>query len=295
MRHGPPSSPESGRVALPRVSTSVAVAAMSAISLAPGLLPRSAVLQGVFSGLLVAAGLLAMWAFSAVARRLVPTGSRPDSTNVIGASPRSGCRLPAPQLRCSPAAGWQNSLRAAMGAPSAGLLHWAEAGLHCSTDRTWSLGHRDRNVEGAAVDGFRAERRRTGHGCSRGAVGSRSRRVERPRRFVRQVQRVHRHCSDTATFGLRDRQLRIAHLVRRRVGAEGRKFVAAGEDSVRVYAGLDSAPDTASRAALAVSELDRVGGFTRNSVVVAVPDRIGVDRHACRSTVSSNGSAATSQ
>ncbi|WP_407829790.1 alpha/beta-hydrolase family protein, partial [Staphylococcus aureus] len=48
-----------------------------------------------------------------------------------------------------------------------------------------------------------------------------------------------------------------------------------------VYAGLDSAPDTASRAALAVSELDRVGGFARNSVVVAVPTGSGwIDTHA---------------
>jgi uncharacterized membrane protein len=106
-----------GALALPRVSTSVAVAATSAISLAPGLLPRSAVLQGVFSGLLVAVGLLAMWAFSAVARRLVPDRVKARFDERHWRITAFGLSTAGTAVAMFAAAGWQNSQRAAMGAP----------------------------------------------------------------------------------------------------------------------------------------------------------------------------------
>lgn len=56
---------------------------------------------------------------------------------------------------------------------------------------------------------------------------------------------------------------------------EGQKFLAAGTDSVRVYADLDSGPNARSRADHAVAELAHVGGFTRSAVVVAVPTGSG--------------------
>ena len=71
------------------------------------------------------------------------------------------------------------------------------------------------------------------------------------------------------------------------IGREGRRFVATGPSPaqleaasdesadgsvltpIRVYAGLDSAPDAAARAALAVDELERTGAFEREVIVIA--------------------------
>ncbi|MGV1003495.1 MAG: alpha/beta hydrolase [Candidatus Nanopelagicales bacterium] len=67
------------------------------------------------------------------------------------------------------------------------------------------------------------------------------------------------------------------------LGVQGRSFVAAGPSAadiktfagasakqpIRVYAGLDSAPDARSRAELAVKELERTGAFDRKVLVVA--------------------------
>jgi uncharacterized membrane protein len=66
------------------------------------------------------------------------------------------------------------------------------------------------------------------------------------------------------------------------LGREGRAFTGMGptagdieslthrtaKDPVRAYAGLDSAPDAESRAALAVQDLDRAGGFQRANLLV---------------------------
>lgn len=66
------------------------------------------------------------------------------------------------------------------------------------------------------------------------------------------------------------------------LGREGQKFVGRGAsaaeiaeftgtqavDPVRAYAGLDSAPTTEQRAALAVDDLERAGGFDRGTLVV---------------------------
>lgn len=68
------------------------------------------------------------------------------------------------------------------------------------------------------------------------------------------------------------------------LGREGQRFVTHGPaGAVRVYVGLRSAPDLASRAELAVRELDRAGGFDRSHLVVAVPTGSGwVDARALR-------------
>ena len=66
------------------------------------------------------------------------------------------------------------------------------------------------------------------------------------------------------------------------LGREGRTFTASGptaseiesivhhpaEEPIRTYAGLDSAEDTEQRAALAVDDLERAGGFTRANLLV---------------------------
>ncbi|MFI1459364.1 alpha/beta-hydrolase family protein [Nocardia carnea] len=68
------------------------------------------------------------------------------------------------------------------------------------------------------------------------------------------------------------------------LGREGQRFVTNGPaGAVRVYVGLRSAPDPASRAELAVRELDRAGGFDRAHLVIAVPTGSGwVDARALR-------------
>ncbi|WP_338480734.1 alpha/beta-hydrolase family protein [Rhodococcus sp. DN22] len=269
-----------GALALPRVSTSVAVAAMSAISLAPGLLPRSAVLQGVFSGLLVAVGLLAMWAFSAVARRLAPDRVKARFDERHWRITAFGLSTAGTAVAMFAAAGWQNSLRAAMGVPPAGLIHWVEAGCIASLTALalWGLGVGlskalrwmgfARSV-GALVMGVLGVQLVVGPAVWNGLADS----FDKSNAYIDTA--LTQPLSASAT-GSSESLISWTSM-----GAEGRKFIAAGEDSVRVYAGVDSAPDTASRAALAVSELDRVGGFARNSVVVAVPTGSGwIDTHA---------------
>jgi uncharacterized membrane protein len=66
------------------------------------------------------------------------------------------------------------------------------------------------------------------------------------------------------------------------LGAEGRKFVSGSPAGpVRVYVGLDSAPDLDSRVALAIRESERSGGFDRSNIVVAIPTGSGwIDANA---------------
>ena len=73
------------------------------------------------------------------------------------------------------------------------------------------------------------------------------------------------------------------------LGREGRNFVSRGPSQdqlrafngftpvqpIRAYVGLDSAPDAASRATLAVQELERTGAFKRKVIVVATPTGTG--------------------
>lgn len=68
------------------------------------------------------------------------------------------------------------------------------------------------------------------------------------------------------------------------LGREGQRFVTNGPAAaVRVYVGLRSAPDLASRTELAVRELERAGAFDRSHLVVAVPTGSGwVDARALR-------------
>ncbi|NMM88328.1 hypothetical protein B2J88_28930 [Rhodococcus sp. SRB_17] len=240
-------------LAVPRVSTSLAVASMSVVSLAPGLLPRSALLQGVSSGLLVAVGLLVMWAFSAISRKVTPERVKARFDERSWCLGVFGVGTAATSVATFAAAGWQNSLRAAMSAPSIGILYWAEAG--CVAALTVLI---------------------------LGLVASGTRRILRRLGFARTVT-----TASLCIFGLH-----LAYASINPAGAvhtaasqssmsEGQKFLASGTHSVRVYADLDSAPDASSRAALAVDELDRVGGFARSSVVVAIPTGSGwIDTHA---------------
>ncbi|WP_245883741.1 alpha/beta hydrolase [Hasllibacter halocynthiae] len=73
------------------------------------------------------------------------------------------------------------------------------------------------------------------------------------------------------------------------LGAQGRQFVTRGPTQeeiaaflgrpakrpLRIYAGLETAPSAEARAALALAELERVGGFERANLVVTMPTGTG--------------------
>lgn len=73
------------------------------------------------------------------------------------------------------------------------------------------------------------------------------------------------------------------------LGRTGRAMIAAGpdraeieaatgrnaQDPLRVYVGLNAAPDPEARAALALAELKRIGGFSRSTLVIATPTGTG--------------------
>ncbi|MGG7103814.1 alpha/beta-hydrolase family protein [Rhodococcus sp. 24CO] len=222
-------------VPLPRISTTVAATSMAAVSLAPGLLPRIAVLQGLFSGVLIAVGIFVAWALATVLRRTrlgrVDTRSWRACTAIVAAAVVS--------LFATSANGWQNSLRVAMGAPPVGIRYWIE--VICITALTALL-------LTTTASGVRKVLHRLG--------------------FARTIG-----IAAICAFGL---QLAFGSIATASAqSAEGQKFLAAGTDSVRVYADLDSGPDAGARADHAVAELDRVGGFARSAVVVAVPTGSG--------------------
>ncbi|MDI9917769.1 alpha/beta-hydrolase family protein [Rhodococcus sp. IEGM 1379] len=240
-------------LAVPRVSTSLAAASMSLVSLAPGLLPRSAVLQGVFSGLLVAVGLLVMWALSAIARKVTPERAKARFDERAWRLGAFGVAAAAIAIATFAAAGWQNSLRATMSAPSIGILYWTEAG--CVAALTVL-------ILGLMVAAMRKVLHRLGF----------ARAVTTTALCVVGLHLAFGSINPAATVHTAASQSPVS---------ERQKFLASGTASVRVYADLDSAPDASSRATLAVGELDRVGGFARSSVVVAIPTGSGwIDTHA---------------
>lgn len=222
-------------VPLPRISATVAASSMAAVSLAPGLLPRTAVLQGLFSGVLIAVGIFFAWALSTVLHRtrlgLAENRSWRARTTVVAAI----CVA----VAATSANGWQNSLRVAMGAPPVGIRYWIE--VICITALTTL-------ILTTSVSGTRKVLHQLG--------------------FARTIG-IAAICAFGLHLAFGSIATASAHT------SEGQKFLASGTDSVRVYADLGSGPDAGSRADHAVAELDRVGGFTRSAVVVAVPTGSG--------------------
>ena len=228
-----------GAVPLPRISATVAAGSMVALSLAPGLLPRTAVLQGLFSGVLMAVGIFVAWALTtAWQKTALRTGPRrvdPRSWRARAAVVSTAVVA----MFATSANGWQNSLRVAMGAPPIGVRYWVE--VMCIAALTVL-------ILTAVTSGIRKVLHRLGFARSLGIAA-------------------------ICAFGLHLAFGGIATASAQSV--EGQKFLAAGTDSVRVYADLDSGPNARSRADHAVAELDHVGGFTRSAVVVAVPTGSG--------------------
>lgn len=227
-------------VTLPRASTALAVPSMTAISLTPGLLPRTAALQGLFTGILISAGILALWALSSVLRlpaHRINTRAWRAYATILGSGSVA--------VLMAAAGGWQNSLRAAMGAPAIGIPYWIEVGAVATLTATLLI-----------------------------VLPSAARKVMQNLGFSRTTSVV-----ALCVVGL---HLAVGNVDSASAQAtEAQKFLGSGSDSVRVYAALNSAPDAHSRAEYAVSELVRSGGFDRAAVVVAIPTGSGwIDTHA---------------
>ncbi|WP_137724314.1 alpha/beta-hydrolase family protein [Prescottella subtropica] len=229
---------------VPRASTSLAVSAGSVVSLAPSLLPRTPAVQGVLTGILVSV----LWGLTTLVRRHTPAAGSGTRTVAAAAS--------AVLLVGSVASAdhWQNSLRAAMTLPGTDAAYWVQTGC-------WA----------AAV-------------CLAGFVAARAT-VAGARRPGWRGATVLGVVFTTLCWFVVPASTAAAAQHFRSTNVEGERFLAGTSDprAVRTYAGLDTAPDVTGRAALAVRELDRAGGFARGHVVVAVPTGSGwIDGEAAR-------------
>lgn len=259
-----------GATALPRVGTTLALTGGTVVSLAPSLLPRGPVVQGVLSGVLVALG----WGVVAVTRRLRSGSPAPHRDARVVALVLAGAAL---TWSVTTAHHWQNAVRAAMSAPAIGAGHWAEATFWAGATGLALLG---------LARGTSSVARRLG--LLRGAALT----IAAGTVLIAGAVPA---TADAAAQHFRNTSARIDPALGAgdpvslvpwsTLGAEGRRFVAGISDprSVRTYVGLDSAPDVTARAELAVTEMDRVGGLRRSHVVVAVPTGSGwIDGEAAR-------------
>ncbi|WP_084525273.1 alpha/beta-hydrolase family protein [Nocardia vaccinii] len=264
------------RLSAPRTGTVVAAAAGTVVSLAPGLLPRTAIAQGLLTG-----ALLALFVgVSAVARKLLRHNSSGSTQRGLRAAIPVGCAL-AVALAVVRAEWWQNRLRAAMGFPDVGVGYWLECAavallvalalLGGTRAMRWAVrcAMRARNVTLTIVAALAiqiallpatADGRR--HADARADAPTNSTGAQP---FPESLSENGEAIPDPSSLG-----------------AQGRRFMSAEAGrSVRVYAGLNSAPDLNSRVALVIRELERSGALARSNLVVMVPTGSGwVDEHA---------------
>lgn len=262
---------------LPRVGTSVGIGAGALLSLAPGLLPRTAGAQAILTGLLVAAALAVAAGLGWALRR---AGFDTDRASARGRALVAAAVAVVVGLAAWRAGHWQNGLRAAMGTAPIDPGYWVRCGFGAVL------------VGGALVGlgrGLRYSIRKLGRarvlaaGLVTGLAGwfvlvpgvadwrmqtyAAANAVLEP--GLAPPVSIHSGSADSAVSWST-------------LGAQGRRFVG-GEAGgpIRVYVGIDSAPDLDSRVALAVRELERSGGFTRGNLVVAVPTGSGwIDANA---------------
>ncbi|WP_245649728.1 alpha/beta-hydrolase family protein [Nocardia shimofusensis] len=255
---------------LPRIGTSLGIAVGVAASLAPGLLPRTAGAQAILTGLLVAGALGVAAALGWALRRCGVGTDRQSGRAAVAIA--VAVALTAATWR---AGHWQNGLRSAMGIAPIDPWYWARCAFGAAV------------LAGALVTVGRPARRllgalRTGRTVA-GAVA-----VALVGWFVLAPGivdwRMTTYAAANAAFdpvappripaphsGSAESEVDWAGL-----GRQGRRFVGGAQDGpIRVYVGVDSAPDPRARVALAIRELERSGGFTRGNIVVAVPTGSG--------------------
>ncbi|AYF78851.1 hypothetical protein D7D52_08790 [Nocardia yunnanensis] len=256
---------------VPRVSTSAALAGGTVASLAPGLLPRTPSAQAILTSLLVLIA-LAVAGLIRMALRSLRFGVRQlVRLRVVAAV--------AAILLVGAAMGyaehWQNELRAAMGVGGIGPWYWAQ----------WLVWTVPLVVVVVLIArGVRWVVRRLGRvrSVAAGAALLVAAQLVIVPSIVEWRKSAYASANSYLDPGLAqpDSPARSGSPVSMAswpsLGAEGRKFVAGTPArTVRVYVGLNSAPDLDSRVALAIRELERTGGFERHHLVVTVPTGSG--------------------
>ncbi|WP_328404364.1 alpha/beta-hydrolase family protein [Nocardia sp. NBC_00403] len=266
------------RTLRPRIGTTLAVGAGALMSLAPGLLPRTPGAQAALTGLFVALTLGVAGSVRFLSARWNFDINRPLARFRL---PLLGLTLVAIVAAAVQAGHWQNRLRAAMGTVPIGSDYW----LRCA-------------VGAALIVGGCAATARTVGWVVRKLGWSRSVAVTAVAACalylfgVPAVVDWRRDAYATANATIDPTLVQPVSFLRSgsaesavswpSLGAEGRKFVSGSPAGpVRVYVGLDSAPDRDSRVALAIRELERSGAFERSNIVVAVPTGSGwIDSNA---------------
>ncbi|AHH20513.1 putative membrane protein [Nocardia nova SH22a] len=255
----------------PRTGTLVATSAGVVASLWPGLLPRTSIAQALLTAILILVSLTVAGIVRKILRRF---GS--DTERRLGKYRlwiAAACAV-AVTGALAHAWLWQNRLRAAMEFPAAGPMYW----LHWALGTTavlipvllvvrglrWAAAYvgRLRSVALVTATVFACQFallpavvnwQRSTFATADAAM---DRDVVQPVSFTRS--------------GSPESAVQWSSL-----GAEGRKFVSERGLSVRVYIGLNSAPDLESRVALAIREIERSGGFERGNLVMMVPTGSG--------------------
>ena len=246
------------------------------ISLAPGLLPRTASTQAILTGMLaaVALGIARILRFALrcrefdINRRLVRFRA-----------PLLGLTVVMIVGMVTQANHWQNRLRTAMGAALIGPDYWLRwafisvviVAVLAGTVRATACFARKLGSARSIAIGVTAALMLYLIGIPTVADWRRSAYAAANATIDPELVQPISYRADSAISWLS-------------LGAEGRKFVTGSPAGpVRVYVGLDSAPDLDSRVALAIRELERAGGFERSNIVLVVPTGSGwIDANAVR-------------
>ncbi|MBF6329196.1 alpha/beta-hydrolase family protein [Nocardia transvalensis] len=256
----------------PRIGTSVAVTVGLAVSLAPGLLPRTAEAQAILGGLLIAICVGAAGSARFLLRRRGFDINQRWAHHrlriaLVGAVVVAGSVIHAWQ--------WQNRLRAAMGFAFVSPGYWVRCAIGTAVIAGILIG---------AARGVRWLVRRLGR--ARSVALAVVAVLATQFALLPAVVDWRRSAYASANAALDPTVVQPVSVTRSgsaasvvswpSLGAEGRKFVA-GQPSraVRVYVGLKSAPDLNTRVALAIRELERSGGLNRSNLVMVVPTGSG--------------------
>ncbi|APE09821.1 alpha/beta-hydrolase family protein [Rhodococcus pyridinivorans] len=252
--------------------TILTVVLATVISLAPPLLPRQSVVQGVVTGVFVLVALAVLRLVVTARRRTgrAPRPARPElhvPVALVGGS--------VVLVTAAGAHRWQNGLREAMAVPALDVRWWLEAlavaivvvaALLALPRLVHLLSRRGVAVAVAATLGIGA------------TVGIGTTVAFSPGGAVDTV------ASPTALSAGLSGGVGSAVLWNR-LGREGQKFVSLPSEGspIRIYIPLSAAPDPSARAEFAVDELRRARAFDRPHLVVAVPTGSGwVDAAAVR-------------
>ncbi|WP_327101277.1 alpha/beta hydrolase [Nocardia vinacea] len=264
----------------PRIGTTLGIGIGTSISLAPSLLPRTPSAQAILTGLLAAVALAVAGVLRFASRHWdFDINRRMDRFRTL----LLGSAVLAVVGMVVQATHWQNRLRTAMDTALIGPDYWlrwalvsvAIVGVVAGVFRATGWFARKLGLARSITVGMAAvsvlylvgvpavvDWRRSAYAATNATIDP---------SLVQPVSYVRSGSAESAVSWPS-------------LGAEGRKFVTGSPAGpIRVYVGLDSAPDLDSRVALAIRELERSGGFERSNIVLAVPTGSGwIDANAVR-------------